>query len=223
MYSFQTVEIAGYRNEPVPNTFIRQEGPAEHIAIALPGIGYGCQMPMLYYPSRWLLDHGADVLWVEYAYLRWADYGGMTSAEKGQVLLADTTAACRAALAQRSYKRVTVLGKSLGTLAMGHLLTAEPALAQARAIWLTPLLQNVNLRSQMQHSRQPALIVVGAADSHYDRAALEQVQSATQAQTVLVDGADHSLEIPGDLWRSLQALEQVMHAVETFIYAAIAA
>ena len=107
--------------------------------------------------------------------------------------------------------------KSIGTLALGHLLTTDVRLAQARVIWLTPLLKNDRLRVQIQQCRQRSLFVIRSADPHYDRAYLAETQAATHCEMVIIDGAGHSLEIKDDVFRSLQALERMMHAVQAFL------
>jgi hypothetical protein len=104
MHSFRSLEIAGYRNEPIPNTFFQQEGGADQLAIVLPGVGYTCQMPLLYYPTRLLLSLGMDVLWVEYNYGRRPEYRALSDARQREWLFADVTAACQSALAQRPYQ-----------------------------------------------------------------------------------------------------------------------
>ena len=68
MYSIEHLDIRGYRDARVPNTFFNQDARADRIAIILPGWEYTCQMPLLYYPACLLLYSGADVLQVEYAY-----------------------------------------------------------------------------------------------------------------------------------------------------------
>jgi pimeloyl-ACP methyl ester carboxylesterase len=217
MYALTTLEITGYRGEPVPNTFFRQPQEARHIAIVLPGIGYTCQMPLLYYPTHLLLDRGAEVLWIEYAYGRRADFQTAPASEQERWLLADVTAASRAVLTQRTLQQVTVIGKSLGTLAMGYLLTSEPMFAHARAIWLTPLLRNDRLRAQLQSCAHRSLFLIGTADPHYNPTYLTEVQAAGQGETVVIDKADHSLEIPGNVLASLHIMEQVLRAIERFL------
>ena len=174
-------------------------------------------MPLLYYPARLLLAMGADVLRVESAYDLVDGFRGLSEAEQDRWLHADATAACRAALAQRAYRQVTLVGKSIGTLALGHLLATEAALAQARAIWLTPLLTNERLRSLIERCRQRSLFVIGTDDPEYDQARLVEAQAATGGEAVVVGGGDHSLEVRGDVFRSLQALEQMLRAVQTFL------
>jgi pimeloyl-ACP methyl ester carboxylesterase len=217
MYSFKTLLIAGYRNEPVSNTFLRQDGEAREIAIVLPGVGYTSHMPLLYYPSLVLLTLGMDVLWVEYNYIRRPDYRVLSDAEQKQWLFADVAAASRAALAQRPYQQVTLVGKSLGTVAMSHLLATDARLARSRVVWLTPVLRNDHVRTQIRHSGPRALVAIGTADPYYDAAYLADLQATAKSEVVVVEGADHSLEIAGNVWRSLQILEQVTHAIEAFV------
>jgi hypothetical protein len=218
MAAAKTLEINGYRGAPVPHTFFQQEKEADHLAILLPGVGYSAHMPLLYYPLRLSLDLGADALRVEYAYAARAEYGALSAQEQARWLLTDVTAACRAALAQRRYREITLVGKSLGTLAMGHLLTAEPDLSRAQAIWLTPLLWNEPLRTQIQRARPRSLFAIGTADTHYNAAYLAELKAATGGEAVVVEGANHSLEIAGDVMGSLRALERVMRAVQAFLF-----
>jgi predicted alpha/beta-hydrolase family hydrolase len=217
MVSPATLNVTGYRDEAVPNTFLRQDGATDHLAILLPGIAYPCDLPLLYYPARLLAARGADVLRVEYAYNRRPDFAALSSAGQAEWLYADTAAACRAGLAQRAYRQITLVGKSLGTLAMGHLLGAVPDLAAARAVWLTPLLRLDHLRAQIAGWGGASLFVIGTADPHYDRDALAEAQAATNGSAVVVADADHSLEIAGDIVRSLQAMIEVVQALERFL------
>jgi predicted alpha/beta-hydrolase family hydrolase len=217
MYGATTLAITGYRDEPVPHTFLRQDEHARHVAILLPGIGYTSDMPLLYYPARLLLARGADVLRVEYAYQQRADFKTATADEQGRWVVADVTAACQAVLAQRDYEQITFVAKSLGTLALGPMLTADPPLARAHVVWLTPLLRIDHLRADIVRWGGHSLFVIGTADPYYDAAYLAEVQHATHGETVVVDGADHSLEIQGDVLRSLEAMTQVMRAVQQFV------
>lgn len=213
MLTNKVLEIAGYRNEPVPHKYLQWEEKTRHVAIVLPGMGYTADMPVLYYPSRLLLDAGADLLVVEYAYNRRADFTALPAPEREQWLFADVSAACRAALAQRPYQRVTLLGKSLGTLAMARLLAAEPSLAGARTVWLTPLLNDDRVWAQLRRGGRPAVVAIGTADRFYDATRIAGVRETPEAEVVIVDGADHSLELAGDVLGSLAAMERVLRAV----------
>jgi hypothetical protein len=182
-----------------------------------PGYGYRATMPLLYYPERLLVARGADVLRVEYAYDRQPEFRRIDQVGRDQWFYDDVQAACEVGLAQRSYGRITLVGKSIGTQAIGHLLEVEDRLAGAEYVWLTPLLRDPLLRAQIERGQPRSLFVIGTADPHYGLGALAQAEGATGGESVVVEGADHSLEIEGDILRSLHAMEQVMGALERFL------
>jgi len=217
MYLARALEIAGYQGEPVPNAFFQQDTPAPHVGILLPGAAYTCQMPLLYYPARLLLSLGADVLQVESDYSQQAGFQALPESERERRLFTEGAAACHAVLTQRTYKQITLIGKSISTLTMAHLLTTDATLAHAQAIWLTPLLWSERVRVQIHHWGGRSLFAVGTADPQYNAAYLSYVQAGTNGETVVINGANHSLEIEGDILRSLKAIEQVMRAVKVFL------
>lgn len=215
MYSLEALDIHGYQQTRVPNAFFRQQNDTNHLAIVFPGMGYTAQMPVLYYPTRLLLNRAADVLRVDYAYNN-PDFQALNAAEWNRWFQTDVTAAYVAANAQRQYTRVTLIGKSLGTLALGHLLatTSPPAV---RCVWLTPLLRDDQLRGHMCRFKHAGLVVIGTADSHYHLPYLVEVEAATANQSIIIDDADHSLEIDGSLIESIQAQAHIIAAIDRFI------
>ena len=217
MHSNKYLDIKGYRDEPVPHTFFQQDTGTHHIAVLLPGMGYTAQMPLMYYPSNIMLDLGSDVLRLEYEYNRREDFIALKGNERKRWLITDVTNACHTVLRERSYQEITLIGKSIGTRAMGHLITTVDQFRSARVIWLTPLLGNERLRSQICEGGQQSLIVIGTNDPQYDQAHLEEVRKATGGETLVVDGADHSLEIKGNVMQSLKALEKVISAIQAFL------
>jgi predicted alpha/beta-hydrolase family hydrolase len=212
-----TLTIQGYRDEAVPNRFLRPESAIDQLAVLLPGLGYTLDMPLFYYAENLLLERGWDVLRVEYAYNTRPEFQTLPKQERDRWLLADATAAWRAGLTQRTYARVVLIGKSLGTLAMGHLLTTADPPPNAGAVWLTPLLSNERLRQQIQQYGGPSLFVIGTADPHFDPVVLEQMQVATVGEAVVVRNADHGMDIPGDPIASVRALERVVEALSRFL------
>ncbi|MGH2542285.1 MAG: alpha/beta family hydrolase, partial [Ardenticatenaceae bacterium] len=213
MFNSQPLDIAGYRNAPVPNTFLPQDKVTRHLALVFPGMGYTAQMPVLYYPSRLLLARGADVLLVEYDYQR-PEFATVPEAERGQWLYADVEAAYQAALAQRDYRQITLVGKSLGTLALAHLLPMAAEAGQLRCIWLTPLLHHPSLQQQIRKVPHRALFIIGTADPLYNATALAQMEAATQGSSVVIESADHSLEIRDDILGAIHAQARIIEALD---------
>lgn len=217
MYSIETLNIVGYRNQTVPNTFFRQGNETAHVAILFPGLGYTAHMPAVFYPGRLLVARGADVLSVEYTYNKIPDFQALADEEQDRWFYADVTAACDVALSQRRYEQVTLVGKSIGALAIGHLLTSGRRLPRVQCIWLTPLLRNERLIDQIKRVKHHALFVIGTADRSFDSAKLAEVQQATAGEVVIIEGADHGLEIAGDVIQSLRALEGVVEKMQKFL------
>jgi len=214
-----TLDVPGYQNRPVPHTFMRQEARTDHLGIVYPGYRYRATMPVLYYSAGLLLDRGADVLRVETAYDACADWQALSQAERDRWFAADAEGACAAALAQRAYRRVTLVGKSIGTLAVGHLVSACAVLdsLETGCVWLTPLLRDERLCAQMARAAGRALFVSGTADPHYALERLAELERVTGGQSVVIEGADHSLEVAGDVPGSLRAMERVVTALVRFL------
>ena len=209
--------ITGYHDAAVPNRFFRHDGAVSHLAIVLPGYGYNCDMPLLYFTVSHLLDQSVEVLQVDYTYSRLPEYRALDAEERQRWLVADVTAACQMALAQREYQRITLIGKSLGTRAMAHLLATNEALQNAATVWFTPPWQEEPIRACLLAARQPALVVIGTADPYYNPDLAAEIRQAINGELVVVTDAEHGLEVTGDVVRSVQAIEQAMHAVQRFI------
>jgi hypothetical protein len=162
-----------------------------------------------------LFEQGADVLRVDYAYYR-TNFMEQPEHEQGKWISADVLAACEAGLAQRSYKKITLVGKSLGTLAMGHLL-ADRRFEKAICVWLTPLLTVDWLCSRIEQVRPRSLFVIGTADQFYQPEILKRLENVTHGVALVIEGANHALEIPGDIPKSLTMLNQIVQALQVFL------
>lgn len=167
MKSFDVLKITGYRGLPVPNSMVRVGPNATRLAVVFPGLRYSADMPGCYYPAQVMLARGADVLNVDYEYTK-SEFQTLSDEEQFRWIAEDASASLRAAMAARKYKKITLIGKSLGTIALAHLLAAEPALKDADFIWLTPVLREDNIRRAMMARRHHGLFVIGTADTQYE-------------------------------------------------------
>lgn len=217
MPSIETLDVVGYRNEVVPCTFFRQDHCTKHIAVLFPGFGYSGQMPLLYYPRQLLLGSGADVFVVGYNYPERPEFLSASVEDRDLWLGTDSIAAYKSAAAQRNYERVTLVGKSIGTRAIGHLLAADEKLPSLRCVWLTPILRNDLLCAQIMQRPHQALFVVGTADSHHIPEKLAEVQEATGGEALVIENADHSLEIKDDILHSIQVMAGIIAEMQKFL------
>jgi predicted alpha/beta-hydrolase family hydrolase len=115
----------------------------------------------------------------------------------------------REALDAAPANRLVVIGKSLGSVAAG--LVADRGLPAA---WLTPVLDQDVVLEGLSRTSQPTLLVGGTRDSMWQP---DRLPENSALQTVELEGLDHSLQVEGDPFASLEALRRVTGAVAEFL------
>lgn len=210
-----TLDVVGYKNARVPSTFIPQSKSSGHLGIILPGYHYSVDMAPLGYAGRVLREQGADLLRIEYVYYQ-TSFVQQPETEQDRWISSDVFAASNLVLSQRAYNKIALVGKSLGTIAMGHLL-GDNRFEKAACVWLTPLLTVEWLRARIAQIHPRSLFVIGTADQFYRPAILSELEDVTNGRTCLIEGANHGLEIPGDISGTLGALHQMVQALQEFL------
>ena len=207
-----TISIRGYGGRSVPNRLFRQAG-AQRLALILPGLRYTCDMPLLFYTARLMIQRGAAVLQVHSDYTQ-AAYQSAPGSEQGRWLAEDTQAAYQAGLAADDFRELILIGKSIGTLALASLVAGG---VEAPGIWLTPLLHQPRLVEAALQQKGPALFIGSSSDPTFDLAQMQRIQAAGKGEGLVIPGADHSLEIPGDVLASLEIMRQVVERILAFL------
>ena len=210
-----SLKISSYSGEPLQNRLLLARENNDRIAIMFPGRGYSCAMPLLYYATEALVAFGYDVLHVEYRYDA-ADFPEPQGEQWRQAVRHDVEAVYAAVAGEQHYTSRLLVGKSLGSIAIALLLEAHAELATADCIWLTPLVGIEQIRRILGAHTGRSLVVIGSEDPHYDSAIFSEIESS-RAEVVVIDGADHSLQIPDDLPRSIDALKTTTLSIERFL------
>lgn len=115
-------------------------------------------------------------------------------------------AAAEAALAAAGSAHVLVIGKSLATL-----LAAQVADLDLPAVWLTPALTEPAVGEGLARVRRTTIVMGGSADDFWRP---DAIPSNLALEVVELPGLDHALQLPGDPLASIDALRQVVQAVE---------
>jgi len=215
--SISSLDITGYGGRPLKNRFFRISTDTQDVALIFPGLAYNCDMPLLYYSIETILASGINTLAVDYDYSNNPDYMKQLVRERAEWLIGDIEATLNAVNKEENQKVVCMVGKSLGTLALGHLIETHESLRDAKTIWLTPLVKNPELLEQMLAYMKDAVLVIGTKDSHYDSDIIDRLNISTQLSGIVIDGANHSLEIEGDVTKSLRVLMQIVTIVQQFL------
>ena len=180
---------------------------AERWVILLPGAGYSTTAPLFWFAREAALARGRNVLAVIDRYdrdtdpLRWAE----DRAEASLQHVGDLP-------------ETILVGKSITSLAA--LLAARRGL---RAIWLTPLLGeggtsvSHTVADGLAAATASFLLIGGTADPAWDGV---RARSFARGEVLEVPDADHSLQVHGDVRRSLTNLHQVTSAISDFLAAA---
>ncbi|MGA3093919.1 MAG: hypothetical protein ABSD79_00855 [Dehalococcoidales bacterium] len=211
-----TLPITAANGQPLPNRFLRQKQAANRLALVLPGINYNVDMPMIYYTTQVLQFYGADVLQLRPDYQEPAFQNAPVEGRLSW-MAHDTRAGLAAGLAAGSYQQVILAGKSIGTLSMALLLAQSAGLDPAVTIWLTPLLHDSLVVKAAQEHAGPSFFMAGSGDKTFDPHVMQRIKDRVAVQVWIAEGADHSLEIPGDPLQSLKILLAGMQALSTFL------
>ncbi|MFJ9460039.1 hypothetical protein ACIRST_33835 [Kitasatospora sp. NPDC101447] len=172
----------------------RHKGDPQRLALILPGLTYTPARPLLHYLARMLNTRGWSVreLWWD------PPTRGRRTYVEEQAL---------AALAEEEARQVLIVAKCLGSLFL-------PA-SQRHAIpgiWLTPMLDDPAVAEAVATGRTPGLVIGGTADPHWCPAAAR----AGRAAVLELPGADHGLEVPGEITTTLGYLGRVTAAAADF-------
>ena len=178
---------------------------SEAWAIVLPGAGYSTQAPLLWYARRAALEAGRNALAITDLFDRESDDPVQWVEERCEACLSHVRARDEHPL---------LITKSLTSLAAQFAATWD-----LPAVWLTPLIATPGLSTAEQvlaglrAGTQPRLLVGGADDPSWDGSLASALSGA---EVLELAGSDHSLEVPGDVKRSLDNLKRVTQAMRQF-------
>lgn len=184
-----------------------------HLALVLPGSGYGPAGPALLIPRLAAEQRGVQT--VDVTYPEWRPGMDAARAVEFATIVGEQV---REIVAQVRPTRLTLLAKSLGCEVVARLDSSVVAeVSTVDVIWLTPVFALPAIRHGAIGKGWPSLIVSGDADRWFDETATAEVLEALEASALVIAGADHSLEVPGDVMATLDGLRRVADAVLAFL------
>ena len=186
-------------------------GQPARVAVVVPGGNYTADGPLLAYAAEAARRRGANVHRITWALPPRAGTGTTEDAYRDWVASQVTDALAQAAASAGTGVPATapvLLAKSLGSLSAP--LAADRGLA---AVWFTPLLTDPATVAALRRASAPCLLIGGTADTFWDG----PVARSITPHVLEIDGADHSLLVPGPLAASAAILGQVTTVVENFL------
>ncbi len=217
MPSIKKLEVVGYKNQKVPNMYF--DFNSNQLAIFLPGLAYTNDSPILHYTGSYFMQKEINILRVDYKYFDNPEYMQAPEDERKQWLVTDVEAVIQAVLSKQKYKKIYLIGKSVGTLALGELLvsTNTNLLKYAEVIWLTPLLNKGELADKILNINNRSLVILGTEDPAYKEDILKKVLEKENIEVYTIEGANHSLEITNNIIESINISEKILVKIIDFI------
>ena len=169
----------------------------KNVILLFPGKGYGNSNPLLYYAKLKYEAMGYDCLPVDY---RNAFNEGKTIDDIKDIVFKQLQD-----IDFSSFGDVVFLSKSVGTVFAGWL--AEILGLKIRHIFITPL------QGALQYIKGPnvQIVVSGTKDKYLDSNILSEHCSSNNIKLVLIDNANHSLEVDGGFEENIEILKQVVN------------
>ncbi|MEK6268314.1 MAG: alpha/beta hydrolase [Planococcus sp. (in: firmicutes)] len=207
-------KVVGYKGIEVPYTVMLTEDYTKKLAIFLPGAGYTTKSPLFHFAEEIFLNANYDVLRVNYQYTDKA-YDEFTMTELNEAIVHDVRLVISQVLKGRNYQDFYLVGKSLGTIAMGTEML-RPEFSNAKAVWVTPLLNQEQVLNTMVNSKNEALCFIGDKDRYYSAGAFELLKANPNLKSTLLPDINHRLDCQNDPLKSIDALKQIIAGIKEF-------
>ena len=215
MPSLKRFDVTGYKNQTVPNMYI--DFGSDQLAIFLPGIGYTNDSPILHYTGSYLLQKEINILRVDYRYSDSDEFLNSTKGEQAHWIIEDVKPAVEAVLSEKDFKKIILIGKSMGTIALGEILSSITKLKDAEVIWLTPLINHDELVAQILKINNRSLLIMGTEDHAYKADQLEKILEKKNVDSLIIEGLNHSLEIENQIIESIHASQKILLKIMSFV------
>ncbi len=188
------------------------------LAIVLPGLRYGADRPLLRGMVEVLSRRGFDLAVARFGHAEDAAFMAADEAAQIAQIAGDGRDILRACAPPGAYRRVWLVGKSLGTLAMaGALEGAAPDSPALAAIWLTPSLLGTGLLAQMLGQQHPSLVIMGTDDPNHTPEAVARLSAAAHVTLHLAPGANHGFDHAGGPVARDAALRRAIDVADAWI------
>ncbi|WP_455661384.1 alpha/beta hydrolase [Pradoshia sp.] len=207
--------VKGYKQKNIPFTIVSTTEETDRLAVFLPGAGYTAQAPLFHYASSLFLDASMDVLSINYPYHD-EFYRDFTWEELEEAISHDVNAVLDYILSEKDYKRCVILAKSIGTLCVESILK-RGHIREAKAIWVTPLLEKKQVLNALAQSKHESLCIIGDQDPNYTPEGFKRISENPLVTARLILHMDHGLEHEGHILESIDMLKSIMQDMKDFI------
>ncbi|MCL6283647.1 hypothetical protein M3P21_08900 [Ruegeria sp. 2012CJ41-6] len=193
-------------------------GQGRELVLIYPGLRYTCDRPLLQCVAEVFARQGCDVLRLQFRYAD--DHRFLDAEDEAQFaeIFSDGQDILAHALTLGAYRRVWLIGKSLGTLSMAGALAAQAqAVPDVRGVWLTPGLLKTPLAETLSKQSLPSIMVLGTEDPCNLPELLDPYAARPDVALHLIEGVDHGFQHADGAQAEAAAIAEVADLVASWV------
>ncbi|WP_372633691.1 alpha/beta hydrolase [Cohnella sp.] len=176
----EVIQLSSFWGTSLRQRHISVREGNDRLAVLFPGRNYPCELPLLYYAGNAALQHGFDLLILEYGY----------QAARTQLHLSDLPKVIDESFESvlsvyEKHDQIIFISKSLGTLVAGEV--HQKLQAQVDHLFLTPLADTIPFIQATN-----GIVIYGENDPLFGPKEVEQIKD--RSRTIVIPNADHGLE-----------------------------
>ncbi|AGK97233.1 hypothetical protein [Clostridium pasteurianum] len=207
MYEFLPIVYNSSEGNEVINDYYYDKNDSNSLVVLFPGVNYSCEKPLLHYARKAAVIEGYDVLCVRYGYKLSKDDIGKEIIKTIAEEVLQTIKNCD----NKKYNKLYFISKSIGGEVAGNIAN-KIGYDNVKSLYLTPT------PNTSQHMiKTNAYAVVGTKDKIFTEENIVFVKAYKNVNLTLIDNAQHSLEIDGNIEKSIESLSKVAGIFKEFL------
>lgn len=189
-------------NEALEHLYLKHVENVETLVIIYPGGNYTCERPLLHYLRKGALDQNYDILSISYGtcFLD-LEFGPLLFEE----IYFETNKAIEYCLKSYSYKKIILIGKSIGSVIIGKIRKEIDIKYKVKQIYLTPIKETIpyiNLFS--------GLVFFGTKDRLFSQEMMNLISLDSKEEIHVIEGANHALELDENIANTIELHKQIV-------------
>lgn len=177
------------------------------LVVLFPGVNYSCDKPLLHYARKIAILNSFDVLCIEYSKKLTkhdVENGNLEFLQK-EILMTLKE------VKYKAYNKIYFISKSIGTKIAGELGEALGD-KKIKQLYLTPLKGTIRYMKDIK-----CTAITGTKDKFFKSGDIDRIKEESNVNFILIEEANHSLEIEDDISGSIKILNKVSEEIIKFL------
>jgi soluble P-type ATPase len=194
-----------------------ESNKSEYLGIIFSGIGYTLSNPLLYYINNLLYESNIDSFGINFGYNKNIVFKNLSTDGKKDYFSSDNEMIIQRILElNQYYKKIILIGKSLGTGTIRQCLKNYSLKDKSLIILLTPGSEWEQIVEEIKQLKNPILVVGSLMDKLYTVKNLTEIHGKEHIEMYELKEGDHSLEI-NNILKDIEQLKMIMERIKIFI------